>query len=158
MITVQLSELELMEYWGEGDPTLGGKAAFPIQAKAGAASTATVYFEQEPGQRCGRHTHSAEEIMVILEGDAEVLVEDERRRVSAGDMVLFPAAVSHDVYSVGDSTLRAASFFSSAAVVTTFDDRLAPMDTKVVIIGAPLPDAGEEAKAALADAAEAERY
>ena len=158
MISTQLSELELIEYWQEGDPTLGGKAAFPIQAEAGAASTATVYFEQEPGQHCGRHTHSAEEIMIILEGDAEVLVEDERRRLSVGGMVLFPATVAHDVYSVGDSALRALSFYSSAAVVTTFDDRLAPMDTKIIILGAPLPDAGEEAKTALGDSSEAEHY
>ena len=46
-------------------------------------------------------------------------------------------------------------FFPSAAVVTTFEERLAPMNLKVMVMGAPPPDA-EEAQAALVEGAEAE--
>jgi hypothetical protein len=39
----------------------------------------------------------------------------------------------HDsqLYNVGKATLRVVGFFSSAAVVTIFDDPLAPLNTKV---------------------------
>jgi hypothetical protein len=39
----------------------------------------------------------------------------------------------HDsqLYNVGETTLRVVGFFSSAAVVTIFDDPLAPLNTKV---------------------------
>ena len=43
------------------------------------------------------------------------------------------------LYNVGEATLRVDGFFSSAAVVTIFDDPLAPINTKVPpVAGAPL--------------------
>jgi len=51
-----------------------------------------------------------------------------------------PANAPHDLYNVGEGTLRVAGFFSSAAVVTIFDEPLAPLNTKVPpVAGAPLP-------------------
>ncbi len=155
MITAQLDRLDLMEYWREGDHTLRAKFSRLIQAETGATSTGVVYFEVEPDRHGGSHAHSAEEIVLVLEGEAEAVVGEERGRLSAGDMALIPARVPHDVYNVGEVTLRVVGFFPSAAVVTIFDEPLAPMNVKVMVMGAPPPDA-EEAQAALVDAAEAE--
>jgi quercetin dioxygenase-like cupin family protein len=130
VITAKPNELELLECWQENDPATGIRINFPVDAQTGAASSAAVYFEVEPKRHIGRHTHSAEEILFILEGEAEAVVGDERGRLSKEGMVV-PARAPHDLYNVGEVTLRVVGFFSSAAVVTTFDDPLAPMGTKV---------------------------
>ena len=140
VITAKPSELELLKFWQESDPATGIRINFPVDAQTGAASSAAVYFEVEPEQHIGRHTHSAEEILFILEGEAEAAVEDERGRLSKEEMAVVPANAPHDLYNVGEATLRVVGFFSSAAVVTIFDDALAPLNTKVPpVAGAPLP-------------------
>ena len=154
MLTARLDRLDLMEYWQEGDRTLRAKFSRPIQAQTGATSTGVVYFEVEPDRHGGSHAHSADEVVLILEGEAEAVVGEERARLSAGDMALIPARVPHDVYNVGEVTLRVVGFFPSAAVVTTFGEPLAPMNAKVLVMGAPPPDA-QESQDALVDAARA---
>jgi len=128
MYTVRLSELELPEAGYENDPTMRAKANFPFSAATGAKNTAVVYFEVEPGHRLGTHTDSAEEILLLLGGTAEVSVGDEQGRVSAGEMALVPAMVPHSLRNVGDETLRVVGFFSSSTLMTTFDQPLVPMD------------------------------
>ncbi len=44
---------------------------------------------------------------------------------------MVPANAPHNLYNVGEATLRVVDFLSSAAVVTSFDDPLAPLNTKV---------------------------
>ena len=152
MITARLDRLDLMEYWQEGDHNLRAKFSRPIHTQTGATSTGVVYFEVEPDQHGGSHTHSAEEIVLILEGEAEAVVGQERGRLSEGGMVVIPAGVTHDVYNVGEVTLRVVGFFPSAAVVTIFNEPLEPMNLKVMVMGAPAPDAEES----LVEGAEAE--
>ena len=144
-----------MAYWQEGDHTLRAKFSRPSHAQTGDTSTGVVYFEVEPDQHRASHTHSAEEVVLVLKGEAEAVVGEERGRLCAGDMALIPARVPHDLYNIGEVTLRVVGFLSSAAVVTIFDEPLAPMNGKVLVMGAPPPDA-QEAQAVLVDAAEAE--
>ena len=127
MYTVRLSELEMPEAGYENDPTMRVKANFPFSVAIGTKNTAVVYFEVEPGHRLGTHTDSAEELLLILEGEAEASVGDEQGRVSAGEMALVPAMVPHSVRNVGDETLRVVGFFSSSTVMSTFDQPLVPM-------------------------------
>jgi quercetin dioxygenase-like cupin family protein len=103
------------------------KATFPFSAATGTKNTAVVYFEVEPGHRLGTHTDSAEELLLLLGGTAEVSVGDEQGQVSAGEMALVPAMVPHSVRNVGDETLRVVGFFSSSTVMATFDQPLVPM-------------------------------
>jgi quercetin dioxygenase-like cupin family protein len=128
MYTVRLSELETPEGGYENDPTMRAKAAFPFSAATGTKNTAVVYFEVEPDHRLGTHTDSAEEILLILAGEAEATVGDESGRVSAGEMAVVPAMVPHALRNVGDETLRVVGFFSSSTVMSTFDQPLVPSD------------------------------
>jgi quercetin dioxygenase-like cupin family protein len=139
MFAIQCDELELLEAWSDADSELRGRFDFPISVETGASSTSVVYFEVEPGKHCGRHKHSAEEVLLILEGNAEAEVGDERGRASRGGLVLVPAMVAHDVRNIGSETLRVVGFFSSAAVVTEVEERLEPMGTKMLVIGASEP-------------------
>jgi quercetin dioxygenase-like cupin family protein len=136
MLTVQLGELELAEYWCEADPTLRGRLGLPMHTGSGAASTAVIYFEHEPGEHHGRHTDSAEEVVLVLEGEAEVEAADERLVLGAGAAALVPANVPHDIGNVGATRLRVVGFFSSAAVVSHFDQTLASFDRSMLTLGA----------------------
>ena len=132
MISAQIGELELMEVWYEDDPTMRVRVNFPFYVGTGTKNTAVVYFEIEPGDRLGTHTDSAEEIVLFLEGTAEVSVGDESGRVSAGEMAVVPAMVPHGMRNVGDETLRVVGFFSSNVVVSTFDQPMMPFGQRVV--------------------------
>ena len=132
MIAEKIDELELMEVWYEDDPTMRVKVNFPFFLGTGTKNTAVVYFEIEPGHRLGTHTDSAEEILLVLEGGAEVSLGDEVGRLSAGEMALVPAMVPHGLRNVGDERVRVAGFFSSNVIVSTFDQPMMPFGQRVV--------------------------
>ena len=132
MIAERIDELELMEVWYEDDPTMRLKVNFPFFLGTGTKSTAVVYFEIEPGHRLGTHTDSAEEILLVLEGTAEVSLGDEQGRLSAGEMALVPAMEPHGLRNAGEDTVRVAGFFSSNVVVSTFDQPMMPFGQRVV--------------------------
>lgn len=142
MIAERIENLELMEVWYEDDPTMRLRVNFPFFLGTGTKNTAVVYFEIEPGYRLGTHTDSAEEILLILEGEAEVSLGDERGRLSAGEMALVPAMVPHGLRNVGEETVRVVGFFSSNVIVSTFDQPMMPFDQRVV--GTPPVLAEEE--------------
>lgn len=122
MRTVNVNNLPLQELKGETDPSLEARVAFPMFAATGSASSAVVYFEIEPGKRLGKHTDSAEEVLLVLEGEAEVMVGDERAHLSEGDLALVPAWVLHEVVNAGEGTLRVVGFFASATLAHAFHE------------------------------------
>ncbi|MDP9479472.1 MAG: cupin domain-containing protein [Actinomycetota bacterium] len=142
MISAQIGELELLEGWYEDDPTMRVRFNFPFFVGSGTKNTAVVYFELEPGHRLGTHTDSAEEVLLILQGEAEATVGDESGRVSAGELALVPAMVPHALRNVGDETVRVVGFFSSNVVASTFDRPIMPLGQRVV--GTPPVLAEEE--------------
>jgi quercetin dioxygenase-like cupin family protein len=142
MIAERIEELELMEVWYEDDPKMRLKVNFPFFLGTGTKSTAVIYFEIEPGHRLGTHTDSAEEILLILQGEAEVSLGDEQCRLSAGEMALVPAMVPYGMRNVGDERMRVAGFFSSNVIVSTFDRPMMPFGERVV--GTPPVLAEEE--------------
>lgn len=143
MLALQLADRDLVDISSETDETRRIRVDFPISSVAGAASTAVVYFELEPGEHTGMHTDSAEEVVVILSGTAEAIVGDERGVLTEGGLGLVPALVPHDVRNVGEDTVRVVGFFSSSTVVSVFDDPLLPAGTRVV--GTPMPEEAEVA-------------
>jgi quercetin dioxygenase-like cupin family protein len=132
MIAERIEDLELLEVWYENDPTMRLKVNFPFFLGTGTKNTAVVYFEIEPGYRLGTHTDSAEEILLVLEGEAEVSLGDEEGRLSAGEMTLVPAMVPHGIRNVGEERVRVAGFFSSNVIVSTFDQPMMPLVQRVV--------------------------
>jgi quercetin dioxygenase-like cupin family protein len=137
MLSAQLSELELTEYWSEADTKLRGRLGLPMHTGSGTLSSAVIYFEHDPDEHHGRHTDSAEEVVLVLEGEAEVIVGEERGHLTAGTVALVPAMVPHDIRNVGEGRLRIVGFFSSAAVISHFDETLAPFGTSMLTLGAP---------------------
>jgi quercetin dioxygenase-like cupin family protein len=137
MYTANLNSLDLLEAWYENDPHMHAKASFPFSKATGNVSSATVYFEIEPGHYLGTHTDSAEEIVLVLSGTVEASLGDERGTLSAGEAVLIPAMVPHSIRNLGGEKVRCIGFFASAALVSTFDQTLMPFGVREIPTPAP---------------------
>jgi quercetin dioxygenase-like cupin family protein len=132
VIAETIEDLELMEVWYETDPTMCLNVNFPLFLGTSTKNTAVVYFEIEPSYRLGTHTDSAEEILLILEGQVEVSLGEEVGRLSAGQMAVVPAMVPHGMRNVGEEMVRVAGFFSSNIIVSTFDKPMMPFNQRVL--------------------------
>ena len=62
----------------------------------------------EPGQSSSEESlpHAGDESLVVLQGEAEVVVASRSYRLSAGDSIYIDEGVPHKVTNVGKSTLR----------------------------------------------------
>ncbi|MGE0698526.1 MAG: cupin domain-containing protein [Hyphomicrobiaceae bacterium] len=91
-------------------------------AKVGTAQLCV--FEQwcEPGLGAPPHLHAVEEILTVLEGEAEVFLEDERRRVTAGQSVVILAGRKHGFTNCGSGTLRVQAILASPVFEAAYDD------------------------------------
>lgn len=133
MITANLNQIGLNEFVGKNDSRQHCKATFPLIGAHGAKDLATVYFEIEPGDTLGRHTDSAEELLVILEGEVEGSVGDKKTNLAAGEILLVPKMVPHDVKNTGSTTVRVLGVFGGANnIVATFDQEMLPIQTNIV--------------------------
>jgi len=58
-----------------------------------------------PGKFVPRHAHpEAEQAMVILDGEVEVTIGDETRRLGAGDVCVMNPGIEHELHSQGGVT------------------------------------------------------
>ena len=132
MITANLNNPELHETWTENDPTQHCRSTFPLAGALGTENSAAVYLELAPGDHLGRHTDSAEEVLLILASPVEVSVGEETGQLSAGQMALVPTMVPHDIRNVGEEIARVVGFFGSPNIVATFDEVWQPDNTRVI--------------------------
>lgn len=135
MVPVNVNEIELMEGWSETDPTKRGRFEFPVHVGTGAAASSVVYFEVAPGEHCGSHTHSSEEIAYVASGEGEAELDGDRFPISAGSLVLIPTMAPHNIYATGEEPVKVVGFFAAAAVLTEFEDPIAPLGMKTFTIG-----------------------
>jgi quercetin dioxygenase-like cupin family protein len=116
----------------------GLRFGFPLSSATATASTAVVQMEFEPGAELPRHTDSAEELLLVLQGTAEGTINGESGLLEAGDIAVVPALAPHGLRNVGDEILRVIGFFSSSTNLGVFEQPL-PTGDQVVVVGAPMP-------------------
>jgi mannose-6-phosphate isomerase-like protein (cupin superfamily) len=86
----------------------------------GAANQSLAEAWLEPGQATERHYHAlTEEIYVILEGQGDLEVDGDRRRVAPEDAILIPPGAWHQIRAEGAGPLR---FLCCCAPPYTDDD------------------------------------
>ncbi len=141
MVTASTTKLDLLDSTMDGDDEHRVSVDFPISAATGAAETAVVYFEIDPGYKLATHTDSAEEILYIAQGEGEAHVGDETARVSAGDLAVVPALVPHGIRNVGDTRLKVVGFFREAKIDSVFSAPLQPLGTATPSFGDEVPAA-----------------
>src|SRR5215210_4477935 len=117
---------DLSDAWLDGDATARWRSGSVLGSGAGAKAAGASLLEVDPGRRLPRHTDSAEEVVVVVAGAAEVDVEGEVSRVGPGEVALVPEDVSHEVRSVGDEALRFVAVYAGTDVVTRHEDEVQP--------------------------------
>jgi len=133
MITARIDELELSNGWSELEPDVAFQFGLAVSKANGSASSQVVCVALEPGKSGGRHAHSAEEIMIVLEGTAQLIAGNDWERLGKGDMAVIPAAIAHEPINVGAERLRFLTIFPSAVVLYTWDVPVEPGGERIFV-------------------------
>ena len=82
-------------------------------------------FEQwcDPGCGAPTHLHAVEEVLTVLEGQAEIWVEDERNAVSAGQSVIVAAGRHHGFRNTGTATLHVQSIIAAPIFEASYQNK-----------------------------------
>jgi quercetin dioxygenase-like cupin family protein len=126
MWTLATERAELSDAWIEGDPGARWRSASGHGPSTGAAGSGSSVLEVDPGCRLPRHTDSAEEVVVVISGRAEVALGDERATVEAGGAALVPRDVPHEVRNTGADVLRFLAIYAGTDVVTAYEQPVQP--------------------------------
>ncbi|MFA1626105.1 cupin domain-containing protein [Rhizobium mongolense] len=80
-------------------------------------------FEQwvAPGSGTRTHTHPVEEVLTVLEGQAELWLDDERETVSTGQSVIVPAGSWHGFRNTGSTTLHMQAILATPTFEASFE-------------------------------------
>jgi quercetin dioxygenase-like cupin family protein len=113
---------DLSDSWIDGDDTARWRSA----AGAVGEGSGSSLLEVPTGCRLPRHTDSAEETIVVVDGVASVTVGDEQGEVPAGGAALVPECVPHEVRNAGDGPLRFVALYADTDVVTTYEQAIQP--------------------------------
>lgn len=133
MTTIDLNKIELNEFIGTTDKLQHCVATFPLIGAHGSQDLATVYFELQPGDHLGMHTDSAEELLVILDGELTVTVGSEKGPAGKGSIALVPKMVPHDLENTGRTVAKVLGVFGGANnIVATFEQEMLPTHSRVV--------------------------
>jgi quercetin dioxygenase-like cupin family protein len=128
-----LGELDLVPFAVGDDPTAQGRLAVPLSAETG-SRTSLVYLEVDPGHRIAPHTHTADEVFVVLEGTGIVTAGDRQWTASAGAFAVAPAFASHGWENTGSETLKLAAVIDANVFGTSFDEPVAPFGVPSFVV------------------------
>jgi quercetin dioxygenase-like cupin family protein len=126
MVTLSPDELDFSDAWVEGDEAARWRSASGHGPSSGAQASGSSILEVQPGCKLPAHTDSAEETIVVLAGDADVQIDGETERVSAGGLALVPTNHLHEVRNPGEEVLRFAAVYADTDVVTTYREPVQP--------------------------------
>ncbi len=122
----------------------GVRTRMRISARNGALQLCV--FEQfcDPGKGAPIHTHTVEEVLTVLAGEAEVSVEADRAMLTAGQSLIVAAGLRHGFRNVGETVLHVQAVLAAPVFEASFDDR-AEMQRRWFAVASPasrLGDAG----------------
>jgi mannose-6-phosphate isomerase-like protein (cupin superfamily) len=82
-------------------------------------------FEQwcEIGHGAPTHLHAVEEVLHVLDGQAEVWIGGSRATLSSGQLVIVPAGRKHGFSNTGTSVLHIQSTLASPVFEAAYDDK-----------------------------------
>lgn len=111
-------EVQSLEEWREGVNTL-------MRVSALNSAYQLCIFEQfcDPGLGAPIHLHAVEEVLEVMEGEAEVTLMGESRLVRANQSVIIPAGAKHGFLNVGAGILKVRATLAAPIFEATYDDR-----------------------------------
>jgi quercetin dioxygenase-like cupin family protein len=95
-----------------------------MRASALTGSVQLCVFEQwcDPGCGAPTHLHAVEEVLTVLEGQAEVWVGEDHAILSSGHSVIIPAGFKHGFRNAGETTLHMEAILAEPIFEAAFDD------------------------------------
>jgi quercetin dioxygenase-like cupin family protein len=111
-------EQQSKEEWRAGVTT-----RMQVSAVTGAAQLCIFQQWCEPGLGAPTHLHAVEEVLTVLEGQAEIWIEDQREAVPAGKSVIIPAGRRHGFRNIGTSILHVQATLAAPVFEASYDDR-----------------------------------
>jgi quercetin dioxygenase-like cupin family protein len=116
-VEVLKHEQQLTEVWREGVRT-----RMRVSVLTGAAQLCV--FEQwcDPGKGAPTHLHAVEEILTVLQGDAEIWVENQLQLAGPNQSVVIPAGRKHGFRNIGSDMLHVMATLAAPMFEGTFDD------------------------------------
>src|SRR6478752_2256411 len=106
-----------LEKWREGVLT-------SMRVSAVVGSHQLCIFEQfcQPGLGAPMHSHTVEEILEVIEGQAEIRIEDEVMSVLPNQSVIVPAGSRHGFTNIGSGILKVRATLASPVFEASYDD------------------------------------
>jgi quercetin dioxygenase-like cupin family protein len=113
---MQINDPMPLEQWREGVQT-----RMVVSAQNGA--TQLCVFEQwvAPGKGAPTHSHTVEEVLTVLEGEAETWIGEERIVLRAGQSRIVPAGHLHGFRNIGGGTLHVHAVLASPIFEQTIE-------------------------------------
>jgi quercetin dioxygenase-like cupin family protein len=113
-----------------------GALTYPLVSGADGTEAFTAGITAfQPGVGVPLHSHNAEEMVTVLEGEGECVIDGVRRPVNHFDTTLVPANVVHCFRNTGRQRMSIMWVYGSTSVTRTFADtgvtvqHLSPNDT-----------------------------
>jgi quercetin dioxygenase-like cupin family protein len=110
----------------EGQPREDWRAGVKTRMRASAlnGTVQLCLFEQwcAPGSGAPSHLHAVEEVLTVLEGQAEVWLGDERSTLGAGQSMIVPAGRKHGFRNSGQGMLHVQAALAAPIFEAAFDD------------------------------------
>lgn len=82
-------------------------------------------FEQwcDPGHGAPTHLHAVEEILYVLDGTADVWLDDRHETLTNGQLTIVPAGRKHGFSNSGKGVLHIRSMLASPVFEAAYDDK-----------------------------------
>ncbi|MFO1090762.1 MAG: cupin domain-containing protein [Hyphomicrobiales bacterium] len=96
-----------------------------MQVSALTGSMQLTVFEQwcDPGMGAPTHLHAVEEVLTLLEGEAEIWVEKEKIIGTKWKSVLIPPGYWHGFRNIGQGTLHMRAILAAPIFEASYEDR-----------------------------------
>ena len=95
-----------LEEWFGAHPLNAGQTIQGEKVFQSPRHTMTLVILKDPVPAIGKHLHtSTDEIIVVLKGKGEMLINGEWRPVNAGDLHVCPRGIPHATRTVGDGEM-----------------------------------------------------
>jgi quercetin dioxygenase-like cupin family protein len=111
-------ERQASEEWRPGVTT-----RMHVSAVTGAVQLCVFQQWCDPGKGAPTHLHAVEEILTVLDGQAEFWIEDEHTSVSTGQSIVVPAGRKHGFRNTGTGTLHVQATLAASIFEAAFDDQ-----------------------------------
>ncbi|WP_417767437.1 cupin domain-containing protein [Stappia sp.] len=111
-------ETQPLEKWRDGVKTLMRVSALNSAAQL-------CIFEQfcDPGLGAPIHLHAVEEVLEVMEGEAEIFLRGESMIVTPQQSVLIPAGAKHGFRNVGTGILKVRATLAAPIFEASYEDR-----------------------------------